>query len=209
MSLQHRKFILVVKHLKYISVNKSYNNTGTFSFFSGYRAIGFWICKQLFPWLMSLLFSPLRWAFIDFTFTLIGSYLLQCFSKLKPSAVHGRNLWARLWENVHWPQFVSDYTGKKCQQVAEMTSANDIKDQTSSFHPAFNRSRFNYSQNTNYSTISLYSVRMKLGLYLFHMCISLWYICKWKYISLLNLCLSSLKMRKPTFNYCSRTGLCN
>lgn len=126
-SLQRRKSILVV-NLKYISVNKSYNNIGSFSFSSQYRTIVFWICKQFFPWLMSLLFSPLRWAFIDFAFTLIGSYLLQCFSKLKPSAVHGRNLWARLWENVHWPQFVSDYTGKKhCQQVAEMTSANDIK----------------------------------------------------------------------------------
>lgn len=164
----HRKStLLVAKHVKYISVNKSYKNSCIFTFF-WVRNNSILDLRTTFPRLMSLLFSPLRRAFIDSAFTLIGSYLLQCFSKLKPSAVHGRNLRGRLWENVHWPQFFSDYVGKNiCHQVAEVTWANrilkKIKYQTSYSQSAFNR-RFNNSQSTNHSTISLYSVNMKIAL---------------------------------------------
>lgn len=124
---------------------------------------------------MSLLFSHLRLAFIDSAFTLIGSYLLQCFSKLKPSPVHGRNLRARQWENVHWPQFVSDGIGKKhCHQVAEVTSASKRKkNKTSYSQQTFNRKRFNYSQSTNHSTIFLYSVNMRISIILMNWKVSM------------------------------------
>lgn len=114
---------------------------------------------------MPLLFSHLRLAFIDSAFTLIGSYLLQCFSKLKPSPVHGRNLRARQWENVHWPQFVSDGIGKniviRLQKWPQLS-----RDKTSYSQQAFKRRRFNYSQNTNHSTIFLYSVNMRISIIL-------------------------------------------
>lgn len=149
---------------------------------------------------MSLLFSPLRLACIDSVFTLIGSYLLQCFSKLKPSAVHGRNLRARLWENVHWPQFVSDYIGKNIViRLQKWPQLAGDKNQTSYSQQAFNRNRFNYSQSTNHSTIILYSVNRRITL-CFSLSVWRWtcpcdiYISKRRYISLPNLFLSSLEV---------------
>lgn len=116
---------------------------------------------------MSLLFSHLRLVFIDSAFTLIGSYLLQCFSKLKPSPVHGRNLRAGQWENVHWPQFVSDGIGKNIViRLQKWPQLARDKNKTSYTQQAFNRRRFSYSQSTNHSTIFLYSVNMRISIIL-------------------------------------------
>lgn len=123
---------------------------------------------------MSLLFSHLRLAFIDSAFTLIGSYLLQCFSKLKPSPVHGRNLRARQWENVHWPQFFSDGIGKNIViRLQKWPQLARDKNKTSYSQWTFNRKRFNYSQGTNHSTIFLCSVNMRISIIFMNLKVSI------------------------------------